>query len=140
MTVIGGAVLAALAHTVSPEKWTKYIKIVTGIMIISIILSPVAELTGSDIFADLSYSWEIDKNAQKKAVIKEMENKISDDIVLRIKEEFSQDITSEVILRVNKNYEIEGVEKITVWKAKNIQKIKNSLTEVYSPSKIIFQD
>ena len=65
ITVIGGAVLAALAHTVSPEKWTKYIKIVTGIMIVSIIVSPVSVMIHGDIFSDFEESTYRRKSSRK---------------------------------------------------------------------------
>lgn len=140
ITVIGGAVLAAIAHMVAPEKWAKYIKIVTGIMIVSIIISPGAELIGSDIFAEYEYSCEIDENAQKKAVITEMETRIAADVEERILSEYSESITADVVLNINDSYEIEGVEEIKIWNAKNKESIKKRLTEVYAPSKIYFHN
>ena len=140
ISIIGGAVLASLANTVSPDKWTKYVKIITGLMIISIIISPGAKLLDTDIFEDYETAIEIDMNAQKKAVISELEKKISDDIKTRILNEFSENTEVKASLNVNDNYEIEGVNEISIWNAKNTKLIENRMNEVYSPSVISFRD
>ena len=140
ITVIGGAVLAALAHTLSPEKWTKYIKIVTGIMIVSIIVSPVSVMIHGDMFSDFEESTYIEENLHEKAVISQTEQKLSEDVVSRIKSELGEDITAEVILAVSDVMQVEGVDIIKVWNGQNRERIKKILTEVYSPSEISFQD
>lgn len=140
ITVIGGAVLAALAHTLSPEKWTKYIKIVTGIMIVSIIVSPVSVMIHGDMFSDFEESTYIEENLHEKAVISQTEQKLSEDVVSRIKSELGEDITAEVILAVSDVMQVEGVDMIKVWNGQNRERIKKILTEVYSPSEISFQD
>lgn len=140
MTVIGSAVLAALAQVISPEKWQKYIKIVTGIMIISVIIAPVYELKGIDIFSGFEYESDIDEYAQKKAVAAELERRISEDVVLRIKNELGVGVRAEAAVSLNENYEIEGVEEISVWTDQSREKIRQILQEVYSPQKISFQD
>ncbi len=140
ITVIGGAVLAALAHTLSPEKWTKYIKIVTGIMIVSIIVSPVSVMIHGDMFSDFEESTYIEENLHEKAVISQTEQKLSEDVVSRIKSELGEDITAEVVLAVSDVMQVEGVDMIKVWNGQNRERIKKILTEVYSPSEISFQD
>lgn len=140
ITVIGGAVLAALAHTVSPEKWTKYIKIVTGIMIVSIIVSPVSVLINGDIFSDFEESTYIEENLHEKAVISQTEQKLSEDVISRIKTELGEDIIAEVVLEVDNDMQVEGVDLIKVWNGQNRERIKKILTEVYLPSEISFQD
>ena len=117
ITVMASAVLSALAQLVSPEKWVKYIRIICGIMIISVIAAPIGELRKIDIFGDYPAKESLDMNAQKKAVIEEMQSRVSDDVEKRVSDEFSENIKAEVKLKINDNYEIEGVDEINIWEA-----------------------
>ena len=47
ITVIGAALLSALAEIISPEKWRGYVKIITGLVVISSIIAPAAGLVHS---------------------------------------------------------------------------------------------
>jgi len=138
MTVIGSAVLCAVVLIMSPEKWKKYIKVVTGMMIMSVIISPVAELRGMDLFMDYEFSDEVDVNLQKKTVKAELEKRIEEDIKLRISDEFGITVSPEVTVGVNENFEITGVEEIKLWTETGREKIRRRLEEVYSPQKILF--
>lgn len=139
ITVIGSAVLAALALMLAPDKWRKYVKVVTGIMIISVIISPVAALRGIDLFSGYEYSYTVDENAQKTAVREELERRVAKDAEERLSDEFGITAGVDVKLKVNKNYEIEGVEEITVWTEKQAERIRQRLNEIYSPQKILFR-
>lgn len=138
--VIGSAVLSALAQLVSPQRWAKYVRLVCGIMIVSVIASPIAEFKRIDIFDIEKYNGELDINAQKKAVISEMERKVAEDISVRIAEEFSEEAQVGVRLCVNDKYEIEGVDEISVWISTKREKIRRRLSQIYSPEKISFHN
>lgn len=139
ITVIGSAVLSAIALMLSPDKWRKYVKAVTGIMIISVIISPVAALRGIDLFSGYEYSDAIDENAQKTAVREELEKRVAQDAAEKLSAEFGITAKVSVKLKVNENYEIEGVEEITVWTEKQAERIRQRLNEIYSPQKISFR-
>ena len=138
--VISAAVLSAVAGTLSPEKWRKYLNAVTGIMIMSVIVSPVYDLKTTDLFSDYSYNSELDMNAQKKAVCDELKIRVSEDAKQRIKQELGNECNVEVQLELNNKYEIEGVKEITVWTKSKKREIKQLLQKVYSPGKISFRN
>ncbi len=140
ITVMASAVLSALAQLVSPEKWAKYIRIICGIMIISVIAAPIGELRKIDIFGDYPAEEQLDMNAQKKAVIEEMQSRISGDVEKRVSDEFSENIKAEVKLKINDSYEIEGVDEINIWEAVKREKIRQRLFQVYAPEKILFHN
>lgn len=140
ISIISAAVLSAVAQTVSPNNWTKYINIITGIMIVSVIAAPVFEISKIDLFSDFSYSYDVDEYAQKKAVITELEKKVSEDAANRLKNEFSWEFKVNTMLDVNENYEIESVKEMTVWPAKEKKRVKAFLQKIYSPQKILFQN
>ena len=140
ITVTGGAVLAAVAHMISPEKWTKYIRIITGIMIVSIIVSPVSVLIDGDIFSGYGeYSFD-GEYLQQEAVNEEMEKKLAEDVVRRIKSEYGEEAEAEVVLTVNDRMQIEGVGEVKIWNVKNREAVRELIQKVYMPLKISFPD
>ena len=65
LMILGAAVLSALASIMSPEKWRGYIRLVTGIIILSCIVSPIANLLGRGVgfsIPEMSSSTSYDEN------------------------------------------------------------------------------
>ena len=50
ITIIGATLLSAMAGIIAPEKWRSYVQVITGLVIISCIISPVTAIVKSDIF------------------------------------------------------------------------------------------
>ena len=40
ITIIGATLLSAMAGIIAPEKWRSYVQVITGLVIISCIISP----------------------------------------------------------------------------------------------------
>ncbi len=137
-TLITAAVLSAVAKNVSPERWQKYISIITGIMLVSVIVSPVFEFAGVDLFSEFSYSEETDMFAQYKAVKEELEKRVAEDARARLEENLPGEYKVQAELFVNENNEIEGVKEMIVWTKEKEAPVKEILGTVYSPQKISF--
>ena len=44
ITIIGATLLSAMAGIIAPEKWRSYVQVITGLVIISCIISPVTAI------------------------------------------------------------------------------------------------
>ena len=138
-TLITAAVLSAVAKNMSPRRWQKFISIITGIMLVSVIVSPVFEIAGVDLFSEFSYSDETDMFAQHKEVKAELEKRVSEDAEKRLRDKLQGEYKVETKLLINSNYEIEGVKEMIVWTKEKKNPVREILGTVYSPQKISFR-
>lgn len=137
-TLITAAVLSAVAKNVSPERWQKYIGVITGIMLVSVIVSPLFEIAKIDLFEEFSYESGTNMLAQYEAVKEELEKRVSEDAANRLKEELGGEYRVQAKLEVNENNEIEGVKEMIVWTREKEAPVRRILGAVYSPQKISF--
>ena len=115
LTLIGTALLASMVNMVSPEQWRKYIKLITGIVVISVLIAPLGKIMNVDIFQDFTIETAgLDENIQKKAVSEELKKRVEQDMEERIQKEFFAECSCSVALRVNENFEIEGIDRIQI--------------------------
>ena len=138
ISIIGATLLAALAGILAPEKWRGYVQIITGLVIISCIVSPVTAIVRTDIFDgfdSVSENIEDGENMQRALVMEELEKRINEDIAARMKKEFSLDVSAQCVIRVNGEGEIEGVESIYIHGDKLTQRARDRLCEVYGLSR-----
>lgn len=138
LTIISAAVLSAFAINLSPEKWKKYIQLVTGLVVIICILSPIKSIITEDIFgdmADIDYSI-AEGVSQAELVKEELKSRVEDDAKKRLLEEFGINASVSVEISVNDSGEIEGVKKISVSGARLTAAAKARLCEVYGVSEV----
>ncbi len=133
ITVIGAAVLAAITRILSPESWNKYVRIITGLIIISVIIAPIANIAKFDLFSDFSIQ-EIsdpDDDIMLNAVEKELKRRVEEDVSQRIRNEFFCDSEVEAKISVTENGEISGVHSIKVKTKADKTLLKRRIAEVY---------
>ena len=138
ITIIGSAVLCTAAHILTPAAWQKYVKIITGLVILSVIAAPIANFTDFDIFSSFSIEEsEIDENLQTDIVAKELKKRVEADIAGRIKAEFSAEAEATVDIGVAQSGEITGVSHIKIKLKAGAQKeqIITRMCEVYGTKK-----
>ena len=134
ITVIGATILSAMANILSPDSWRKYIGVITGFIIISCIISPISKLTDTDLFAgfDEFYEDRTDyKQVERDFIIGQLEKKIAEDIEARFKNEFNEEVTASVALKVNENNEIEYVSHIKISGSDGAVQKTERLCEIY---------
>lgn len=134
ITIIGATILSAMADILSPDKWRKYVSIITGFIIISCIISPVSKLLNADIFAGMDSFYESNtdyKNVERELILSQLEEKVSEDIKKRIKNEFKKDINAKTSLYLNENNEIERVSSIIITGIPQNSAITKRLCEIY---------
>ena len=117
LTVIGAAVLSSFTAILTPEKWRKYISLITGLVIISCIMTPVAKLTKTDLFSGfyaIEDSEVYEKYRQSKIIIDELEKNVAVDVEKRLNDEFGLKTDASVKIVTNDKNEITGIEKIRI--------------------------
>ena len=133
LMILGAAVLSALASVMSPEKWRGYIRLVTGIIILSCVVSPAANLLGHGggfSIPEISASSNYDEDMHKTLVIDELTTRIEEDIESRMAREYGANISAKVKIDINDDNEIEGVTRITI-RGELPQNAKQELCSIY---------
>lgn len=138
LTIIGATLLSAYASNLAPESWRKYVRIITGLVLIICILSPVKSLVSTDLFADFDITelGEVKGKTQEEIVVSELGQRIEDDIAARMKKEFDLNVGAEVEISVNEEGEIEGVKEIRVSGDTLTNAAKSRLCEVYGVTEV----
>ncbi|MCH5211201.1 MAG: stage III sporulation protein AF [Oscillospiraceae bacterium] len=134
IAIVGATLLSALSTIIAPEKWRGYVRIITGLVIISCIVSPVSSVIKSDIFNGFEISSDsvIDgSNLQTELIVRELSKRVNEDIEARMKKEFNLSVTAECEIRVNDEGEIAGVDNVRVSGDKLTDRARMRLCEVY---------
>ena len=134
ITIVGATLLSAASTIIAPEKWRGYVRIITGLVIISCIVSPISSVIRSDIFNGFEISSDsvIDgSNLQAELIVRELSKRVNEDIEARMKKEFNLSVRAECEIRVNDEGEIEGVDNVRVSGDKLTDRARMRLCEVY---------
>ena len=134
ITIIGATLLSAMAGIMSPEKWRGYVQVITGLVIISCIISPASTIVKSDIFDSFDSVEENiaeSENLQSDLVMEELKKRINDDIKARMEKEFNLSVTADCDIRVNEEGAIEGVDCVRIYGDKLTDRARRRLCEVY---------
>ena len=139
LKIIGAVLICVFTDMALPEKWSKYTKIITGLIIISAMVSPLDKIYDSDYFKfneEIRIFNETGENYTINLLKEELENNIKTDIETRIKDEFNSKIDVDVIVGVNEENKISEVIKINLNGAITEQMI-NRVREIYEPKEVL---
>lgn len=134
ITIIGSLIMSALAGIVAPDKWRSYVRIITGFVVISCIISPVLAMTRTDFFKGFdTEAWDLQKgeDMQKDIVKKELKARIDKDIEERLEKEFGLSVKADSNIAVREDGAVEGVRGIRVRGDKLSDLAIKRLCEVY---------
>lgn len=134
ITIIGATLLSAVAGILAPEKWRGYVQIITGLVIISCIVSPITSIVKSNIFDGFEHINDNIVNSddvQSGLVLEELKKRINADISERMEKEYNLNVKAECEIRLNSDGEIEGVESVRVSGDKLTDRARLRLCEVY---------
>ena len=134
ITIVGATLLSAASAILAPEKWRGYVRIITGLVIISCIVSPVSSVVKSDIFNGFEVREESvgeGENLQQELIVAELKKRVDEDIRVRMDKEFNLSVTADSEIRVNGDGAIEGVDSVRVSGDKLTDRARARLCEVY---------
>ncbi|MDO5398098.1 MAG: stage III sporulation protein AF [bacterium] len=138
-SIIAAAVLSGAASLLSPEKWRKYVGMITGVVILCTIISPLSEIKATDIFDSLESRISTQETAEGEElrldmIKNELSSRINSDIEERIKREFGTNIKARAEIGADSEGNITGVNKIVI-DGKLTETAVNRLCEVYGIEK-----
>lgn len=137
LTVAGAAVLSAFAVSMSPSGWEKYLKLITGVVVLCCIISPLGNILKTDIDIKIpDTEVEYDENLNREIILNEFSDKISGDIEERLKKEFGLEVKADTEIELNEDNEIEGVKKIITEGDRLSDMARSRLNEVYGVDEI----
>ncbi len=137
--VIGAALICTAADMLAPEKWQGYIRIITGLIILSVILSPVSKLRGIDIIEDFEAPEPYEEYDERLMVADALKERIDADVNERLEAEFGiTDADADTELELNSDNQIERVKSIRV-SGGIPEAAKKRLAEVYGTEEVMTQ-
>lgn len=134
LSIIGAAVLSSFASILSPDRWRKYISVITGLVIISCIVSPLSKLSKTNPFNGFEYIENNEKytiDMQREIILEEMSAEIGRDISKRLADEYGISVSAAAEITINESGKITGIKKIIIRGAKLTSAQKARLCEIY---------
>lgn len=135
ITVAGAAVIAALADIIAPKEWDKYLRIIIGFLILSVLLAPVAKFRHVQILP-VTDNFEISDEPLKDSVSEELRRRVEKDIEDRISDEYGVDVTATAEIDVDDEHNIRGVRAIRIKSWQNPSGMLERIKNVYGCDKV----
>lgn len=140
ISVAAVSVISAVITMITPEKWGKYVGIVTGLVVTICIARPIINIMHADIFADFSVRVADNKTNGESLfydkVKSELENRISDDAENRLKAEFGKECDVYTEAKADGEGNVSRVSKIIVYGDKIDYTAVGRLREVYGAEEV----
>ena len=124
------SIISAIVDILSPENWRKYIRIVTGFLILAVLISPVAKFKNIEIF-NSQESFQASEIPTRDLVVAELQKRVERDIEERILVEFKREATAIAELDIDSEHRIRGVKRIRLSLKKAPDGLRERLLEVY---------
>ena len=135
VTISVTALVVSVLEIFAPKEWEKYIKLGIGLVIMSVMLSPVGKFRCGKInFKAPEYT--VKQEEFYAGIIKKLKTDIERDIEERLKNEFNIDSDATVEIETDEDSNITGVKSIRIHSRKNPGNIEERLEEIYGCSKI----
>ncbi len=135
ITVATAAVVAAIADILAPGEWSKYIRVIVGFLILSVLIAPIAKFRGTEILSPTG-TYNISDEPLKDKVSQQLRENVEKDIEERILEEFDIRVKASVQIDIDEEHNIRGVEAIEITTWKNPDGLEERLKNVYGCDKI----
>lgn len=130
--IAGAAVLSVLGEMMSPESWKKYIRIITGLIVVSVIVTPIAELKKINLLdgIDFKVSEEL-TDYSNQWLLDEFTDNVCTDVKDRVKREYGKECEVRINVAVSGENEIEGIERMEVYMNFPPAELKEKLSQMY---------
>lgn len=141
--IVGAAILKIFADVFSPGEWRTNTNIITGIILLTVILSPVAQLKGIDILSGYESTEEVIKNGDEiyaDLLKEEFSKTVAKDVKERVRQEFSLDVAVEADVDVDDNGGIEKISRIIISGEEIPQKIAERISFIYDVREVILNE
>lgn len=144
ISVAGAAVLSAVINMLSPERWGKYIGVLTGLVVAATIVRPILSLADKDFFSDIQIKTDVASETGMDVFYSELraelENRVAGDIKERLLHEFGTDSEVSVEARAAKDGRISGIGRITVHGGRLDNAAAARLYDIYDAEEVIINE
>lgn len=137
--IVGAALIGTFSEYLVPKDWKKYVKLISGILMLGVLLIPFNIDTENVFFEEWEFA-EYQEEGQEiffENVKKKLEENVAEDIVNRVSEEFSEKVDAEVKIKTTDEGRIESVRSITLC-GKEDKAITERLKYVYGTDAVIW--
>ncbi len=135
ITVAVAAICAGITDILAPKEWSKYIRVMIGFLILSVILAPLVKFKGGEILSD-TRAYNISDEPLKDKVSQELKVNVEKDIEERLKTEFGIKAEALVDIDIDENHNIKGIDAIEIRTRKNPDGMIDRLKDIYGCEKI----
>ena len=133
-------VICAVVNMLTPEKWIKYVGIVTGLVITLSIASPIIGIFGNDFLNGFSYTAKTNGEKGEAVLYNEiktqLEERINSDAKDRLSEGFGKNCSVRTTVKMTDNGEVSGVKSIYVYGDRIDAVIIGKLREIYGAEEV----
>ena len=130
MTMSAAAIVAAVFELLAPKEWDKYVRLGAGLVILTIMLSPIIKLKSGRI-EPIPETKNINESVFYDEIAESLKKRIEQDIETRLRGEFGVNAEAEVEIEVDEEHNIKGVKRIRLKTHKKVNKMAERLEEVY---------
>lgn len=135
ITVAVAAVIAALTDIIAPKEWSKYIRVIIGFLILSVLLAPISKFRDTKILSPTG-TYNVSDVPLKDKVSEQLRQNIEKDIEDRVLKEFGAEVTATVEIDIDDEHNIKGVRAIEIKTWKCPEGLTERLKEIYGCDKI----
>ena len=139
ITIIGATILSAIGSILTPDTMRKYVNVITGFIIISVIVAPLASLRGIDLFAGVEEIGAVQTEYESvyiNSVADVIKKRIEGDIKQRLHEELGVDaqVSAEIVVEKNN---IKEISQICVWGVGTQKEAAKLLMKTYMVKEVV---
>ena len=139
LNIAGAVIITVVSEILLPDNWNKYIKIITGLIIISAIAYPIRNKLNFDFSQALPGFEEISEKGEEYSsslVHDELAKRINTDCEKRLMDEYNANVRVLCDISVSPDGGITGVKRITV-KGKIPRSAVDRIKEIYAPQEVV---
>lgn len=139
LKIVGAALVGTFAEYIVPSDWKKYVKLVSGILMLAVLIIPL-KIDTTAIFEETFPAEDYTEEGEKvlyDGIKEELQKNVAADIAERIETEFSKKVTAEVEINTTDDGKIESVKSIELY-GKEDDEITERLKFVYGTDAVIW--
>ncbi|MBQ3037907.1 MAG: stage III sporulation protein AF [Clostridia bacterium] len=144
MNITGAVLISVFCDVLLPDKWSKYVKTITGLMITAAIISPLGSFNiipdMSGFISEAGRLEEEGEQVRNNMILEELEKNIEEDIRERFLKEFNREVSADVSVETNSDNEITGVKSIRLTGNKIDENMINRINEIYAPTEVYIDE
>ena len=142
ISIAVSSVICAVINMITPENWSKYISVVTGLVVTICIAQPIISIISDDGIGEIKYTAQEHRTDGKKVLYteikEELEKRINTDAKQRLKSDFGRNCEVRSVVKMN-NGTVTGIRSITISGDKIDAVIIGKMREIYGADEVKFE-